>query len=460
MTFMRYAKESIGDYVLVLISSWCCALVVENAFFLSSVAARPGISFAVCALLLLVLFAVSYKRKWLGLGAGIYVLLLAALVVASLALSTGENPYDDAEGNYLYLVVVLILSATASFLLTRTLPGSVVWLLVVTFACSTVQALYESNALIETLGAVFCALALVVYRNFMLGLVRADVARSTSRFAGITTALTAVLASGALACAAWFLIIAPLSPGTLSIKLITDYRHLPIVELRGVADEQPELNLEMTSDQLTDGTAYTTDDLVKGASDVVISARQLLNQIVTGGGNSGAGTGTDAGQEGGLDSESTDEQYDAQSYTSVFPVIVLVLAVIALIALLVGAFFLIRRRMRMRRLRRMLAQEPAKQVTSLYLFLLSRFERLGFTLGKGSTLSEYAAHTASHMATFDGEAKVSFAKLTRIYEACLYGGVQPDEDQTVLFVAYYLAFWKAARAYLGNYHYFFKSFRL
>ncbi len=463
MTLLRYLKSQAGEFVLLLVTAASFSCVIENAFFLSSVSNRCPLTFAAVAVLLAVLYLAAYQRRRMAFGIVCYLAVLAAMIALSLGLSSGEDLYADAEGNYLYLVLCIAFSATASFLLTRAVAGAALWFLVTAFLCSVVQAFYQCNDLVASIVASAGALVLVIYRNFAIGLVRADVVRGASRASGLVAALSVVASCAVVALVAWFFVIAPLGPGVLEIKLITEYRQLPIDQMRGVVDEQPVFNLELTTDRdhlLDDDYRYTTDDLVRGESDVIISAQQLLDQMTVGGGTTDAGAGTDAAKDGGLDQDSLEEDYDAQSYSNVFPLIVVILVAIAVIVALVAGFFALRRRRRIKRLQAMLEAPPADQARGIYQFLLSRLGRIGFSVPQGFTLSEFAQAQSGRMAIFDAQAGVSFVDLTRVYEQMTFGSRVPTDDDIVPFVAYYLAFWKAARAYLGNCKYFFKSFRL
>lgn len=461
MSLFAFLKSRFGEYLLLLVGAATFSYVSWYAFFLSSAQAPLAWCFGVNALLLALLFVVSFKRAYLLRGAIAYLVLVAVVMAGALFLSTGENIYADTEGNYLYAAVMMVFSATASFLLTRSRVGSAIWFLFVAFACSLIQGFYQNNAVVASLVAAGCALVLLVYRNFEKGLMGADVAQAGARNGKLFTSVVTVVGVGALACAIWFLVIAPLSPGVMKIALITDYKQLPIVELKGVADEQPQLNMDMTSDTTVDGFKYTTDDLLEGPSDVIIYAQELLNQLWTGGGVSDAGQGNDSGTQSGLDEDSTDQQYDAQSYTVDFPFIVAVLAGIAGVILLVLACILLRRLWRRRRLEKMLAlPSKSEQVQALYTFLLTRLKKLGITVPAGATLGDFARNSTARLSVFDAQAKVPFAQLTQTFEKCAYGGAEPETEDVVPFASYYMNFWKAARSQLGAFKYFFKWFSL
>lgn len=464
MTLGAYLKSNAGELLLVLLSVWSVSAVGFNAFHLDGMVESGGyplralLALAVCAALLLVLYVASYRRKQLVTGVLAFVGLLALLVAAALVLSSGDNPYDDVEGNYLYFVLVMAFAATGGFLLTRTLAGSALWFVACAFACSVVQAFYQTDEIALSVVATLSGLALIVHRNFRLGLVRSDVAGRPAHAGVFAASVVPVCAVGMLALGVWFGVIAPLDPGVQKVTLITDYRQLPIEQLRGTADEHPVFNFDMKSDTLVDGFAYTTDDLKEDPnSSTVIDARSVLEQQQR---QQAEQDSSGGGQTNTLDEDSTQQEYDAISWSEVFPYIIVALVASVLAVAAIVAFFLVRRHLRMRRLRNMLSQPPREQVESLYLFFLGRLRRLGFRVPVGMTLAEFSANSARSMDMLTEETRVEFDRLTRTYQACAYGGLEPAEDDVVPFVAYYLSFWKAVRTHLGNLKYFFKSFRL
>jgi ABC-type multidrug transport system fused ATPase/permease subunit len=465
MSLGTYLRQNTGEYLLLLLSVWSVSVVGFNAYFLDSLldsagyAARAALALGVSAILLLALYAASYRRRRLVIGAIGYLLLLALLIGASLALSAGEDLYADTEGNYLYLALVMAVSATGGFLLTRTLGGSALWFLAAAFSCTVVQAFYQTGEVVLSVTASLSALALIVHRNFRLGLQNADVVRKASHSGTFVSSVTPVVASGALALLAWFVIIAPLDPSVMKITLITDYRQLPIEEFKGTADEHPTLSFELTSQELVEGFPYTTDDLKEDPNALVtIDAASVFEQQLQQQVEESAAAGS--GAHDVLDPDSEEETFDPLSWSVVFPMIIVAIVVTVLVILAIVAYFVGRRLWRRRRLRRMLAQSPRAQIESLYLFTLSRLARLGFKVPRGMTLSEYAKNSARSMDMLTEETRVAFSELTEGYEAVSYGKCEPTEAEVVPFVAYYLGFWKAARTHLGNLRYFFKAFWL
>ena len=477
MSFASYMRGNVGEFALVALCAWALAGVGLNAFFLDGLAAALGyggrlalVGFVVLVLVGL-LYAVSYKRSRLALGVVVYALAVAALVAVSVLLSTGGAPYEDVEGNYLYFAVVVCASSTGCFALTRTLAGCAGWLAAVSLVCSAVQAFYESGEVVLSIVAVLTSLALIVHRNFRLGLERATSAQRPSHLRNFVAAVVPVAVVGAVAAGLWVGVIAPMAPGEVKVALITDYRSLPIEEYKGTAEEYPVLDTSMTSENLVDGERYTSDlrpPKEDPASDVVIDGRAMLEQDLEQAVADAASAGdaqAEGAQSGGavedvLDDEDQNPEWDTQSYTDEFPWALLAILVALLAVAVVLAYFLGRRAWRMRKLESILALSPREQVAELYRFQLARLARLGMPVPDGVTLSEFSASNARKLEMLDEEARVAFTDVTRIYEACAYGAVEPSEDEVVRLCAYYLGFWKGARAYLGNVRYFFQSFRL
>lgn len=470
MTFGRYMRSALGECILVVLAAWSVCTVAMNAFYLDGMREALGywgrslLALGAVSVLAGVLYFAAWNRRRMAAGLVIYAVLVAALLFASVVLSSGENPYEDAEGNFLYLAALLAVATTACFALSRTLAGCAVWFAAAAISCSVVQAFYESGEVAMSMVAVFSSLALIVHRNFRLGLLRAESAGMPSHGRMFWASVAPVAAVAAVALLAWFAVIAPMSPDVAKVTLVTDYRQLPVDELKGTAEERPVLNYDMKTENLIDGFRYTTDDLKEDPqSDVEVDARSMLEQQLqqrvdamgaVDGGSSGSGSRED------FDWDAPDEEYDPISWSETFPWIAVGVALAVLLVAAVTAYFVGRRVRRRRRLEHMLCLPPRAQVEAIYQFLISRMERVGLAVPDGVTLGEYARASARQMEVMDDETKVAFADVTAAYERCAYGHVEPTEDDVVPLAAYYLGFWRAARAHLGSVKYFFKSFRL
>ncbi len=459
-----------GEFLLLFFSVCAVSTVALNGFFLDGVteqlgwAGRAGIVCCINFVLLVVLYAATTSRKNMLVFGIVYAVLLCVLLLIALAVSGAENIYDDAEGNFLYFAFVCIGFATAGFLLTRTLLGCCVWFVAVAFTCSVVQGFYRTEELFASVLCAFCALALIVYKNFRLGVESAQVTSNKKASGGFLQAILPVCGVFVAALALWFFVIAPLNPAVVRITLVTEYRTLPFEFLKGTAQEKPQLDFSYTSDNLVDGMQYTTDDLVQDAnSSTEIEANSLLQQReqqkVTG---TQGNTATDSGGSTSptLDNDSPEEQFDAISYSWEFPWVILAIVLAVLFVCAVAAYFVARRAYRTHRLKTILAKKPAEQVKQLYNFELKCLGKLGFSVPKGATLNEYAHNSTREFEVITSVCRVPFSTLTKTYNACTYGRHTPTESEIVPFVTWYLNFWRAAYKQLGPIRYFFKSFRL
>lgn len=454
--FLRRKAAGLCELLLVWLSAWSVSVVGFNAFFLESASMKLPASLLLTGALTGILLGGKGSAAKSAAKVMAYLAVSAATIMTCLGLSTGDAPYADAEGNCFYFAVVAVACPAAAYLLTRTTRRCAAWFAVTAFTCSLVEAFYQRGELVFSIFAVLATLTLCIYRNFQTG---AGQAGGDGGATGFCTSLAAACLAIGAGIAVWALVIAPLNPGVIKVTLVTDYRQLPIVQLKGVANQQPTLDYSLSSNQLTGGERYTTDDLYKGVSDIVVSAKSVLDKLAAGG-QGQAGQGDGGGSSGTLDRDSTQQDYDARSYTASVAPALIALVVVAVLAALIALAIVLRRRSRARRLARMLAQEPLQQMESIYLFLLRRLARMGFTVPAGMTLTEFAAAQQRRMAVLDAETGVSFARLTDVYVERTCARTEPNKDELAGFVAYYLGFHKAARAYLGRFKYFFKQFRL
>ena len=472
MSVARFMRQRAGEILLVFVSAWAMAQVGFNAYYIDGVQHTP-LAPALVALFVLELYLASYRRKSIALGFAFTAVLAAVVVGAAMVLSVNEGgPQVDEEGNYLYFALVIVVTSVACFLLTRTVAGCAVWFVAVAFLCSVVQAFYLFDEHVFSLAASSSALVLVVYRNFTRGMLGAQVLGKMNRPRAFAGALVPVAGALCLALVAWFAVIAPLNPGVLEVKLITDYRQYPVEELKGTVSERPVFDTSLTTDKLVDGERYTTDDLYtqKGADDKVDARalKDLLQEQQQGNADAGEedgegnqGASSDAGMADDLDPNSIDPEFEAIDYSDEFPFVWIGIALLVLLAAGIAAYFVLRRRARRARLERLLDAQPKDQLSGVYLFCLERLGRLGFRVPEGTTLSEYARTSARSMDVLTAETGVPFETVTRSYVECsAYGGREVTDEDLVGAVAFYDGLWRGARSYLGNFRYFFRSFRL
>jgi hypothetical protein len=435
------------EFVLVALCACALAYTLLDGFYVSpALQASPLPAVVVCVCVLL-LFAVCAKRGRMLLGGALYAALCVVALIAAAAATPSGQFFEDTESNYFIFVMVLILTATLSFLLTRNRAGIGIYFALGAVLAGLIQLFYERNEVLLTCIFVFAALALLVYKNYQQGMSQAAVQAQAHFVPGILVAALTTLLACAVGLVVWFGVISPLSPSAAEIKLITEYRALETVQVKGLSSEYQTPNLDTTSDD-TNQDSRTTDYVSESLDGTQIPA--------TGNAQSDPNNGQVEGTFEGLNLDSLQDAFDLQSNPQNWP---LLLIFIIPIILIVG-YFVLRRAWRTQRLNQMRALGPDGQFEQMYLYLLGKFGRLGMRVPHGQTMLEFAKSVESTIYPFENASGVKFADLAQSYTKLAYG-IKPVSEQDISNIeAFYKSFWRAARKYLGNVKYFFTSFRL
>lgn len=446
MKFSTYIRFAVWEFLLVALASTALAYTLLDGFYIAPQLQYSPIPAAIALAVLVALYAISFNRRTLRVGAVVLTVCLITVLGASIALSPAE-PMQDAEDNYFYFTLVCVVVPVLVFLLARRRGGTAILFIGGTFACALIQFFYMRYELLWTFVFLASALALIVYKNYQLSARTATSVGKLSFAAGFGVSLATVLVAVGLGSAVWFGIIAPLDPGAVQIKLITEIRALETVPVQGSSDEFLTPRMDLTSDK-TNNDERTTDDLKQSEDGRPEPARPKDETTKE---------DEQSGSLMGVDLDSIVESFDFESNA---PQAWLILGVLMLIPLSIAAYFIGRRLYRNHRLKKMQKLEPVEQVQALYGFLMSKLAKVGFALPAGSTVLEFARNNVGTMERMDAETGVDFWAITDVYADVTYGKRQPTSDQLQLFHQYYKGFWKAARKQLGAMRYFFKSFGL
>ncbi|MCD8316413.1 MAG: hypothetical protein LUB61_03280 [Eggerthellaceae bacterium] len=158
----------------------------------------------------------------------------------------------------------------------------------------------------------------------------------------------------------------------------------------------------------------------------------------------------------GLNLNNIQEIFDLQANPQNWPIYLIIFLIILLIVL----YFILRRVHRNRRLAKFRDLGPNQEFEQVFLFLMDRFSRIGINVPKGQTILEFGVSSSTALRFQDIISGVNFEDLTKSYNATVYGNRDVSDESVSGIESYYKAFWKAARKQLGNFKYFFKSFRL
>lgn len=441
-----YIKGVAGEFLLVTVVTVALAFTFLQGFKIGDTLLGSPLTYVVLVLEVVALFAVASSRRTLL--PGCLALLMALVVCCVVGLGATEGAVtQDSAGNWLLGVLLMALCGVAPFALSRGRAGTALLFIGGVFMGSWTQFFFEAPVLAPSLVFLLACIALLVYKNYLCSVRAAMSARKVSFPVGLATGVATAVLAVAVGALAWFAVIAPLSPGVVDVKLITEYRALEEVQARGVSQERMLSNLDLTGSETTTGTR-TTDDLRVEEDGIPMPARPLETQH----------TEEDAsGSFTGLDLEELQEDFNVRA-NPLPPALLGLLALLPLLA--VVGYFVGRRRWRTRRLERIRALPPTQQVRALYLFLTPRLARVGFGIPNGQTPLEFAQGNVSAFSVLDAAAGASFLEATRAYVRVAYGKHEATQEEADCLVAYYQGFWKAARRQLGNLRYFFMSFRL
>lgn len=451
MTAAMYFRSVAGEFVLVALASVSLSYILLDGFYVAPEVQQTPLPGVLATVLALVFFLVSYNKKSMRIGTPLVVLVLVVLWAAG-ALTSPDGQYlVDTEGNNLIFLMTVSLTSLVCFLLSRRRFGTALLFIIGVFLAAFIQFFYEFFEVGWTVTLVFSTLALIIYKNYQLSVRAVDTLKKVKFLPGFAVSLGAVCLAVGMGCVVWFGIIAPLNPAAVDIKLITEYRALETLFVKGTSSIYQTPNLDLSSDQVGEGERTTDDLQIDEVDGVKTPAHSKETQVPDETQYDPSGTFL------GVDFDSLQELFDSQTFEQPS---VLWWLLLLLIPLALAAFFVGRRIWRAKRLERYVSRGSRQGVIAIYTFLVSRLARLGMGIPRGETLLDFAESTAATLGRIDAVTGVKFANLTKTYVGVVYGEEAVKEQQIEEFKRYYEGFWKASRSYLGNVKYFFKSFRL
>ncbi len=444
-----FFQSTVPDFLLVLVLAAALSYTVSYGFHSAwDYRSNPVLVAALTVPPLLALFVSSWSKKALGPSIVAFVAVSVVMLAVAGALSpdplVGEGGPADTAGNYVIFVLIVIVVALVSFLLSRRTAGLVFLLAGAIVACGLIQFLYpewmtEQPGIPATLLIILAAGMLFIYHCYKQSVYSANRVKRTS-FAGATgfSALIA-LACVLVGLGVFYGVVQASGLTTPDIKLFEEYVSPPVDENADDYELTEEVGDETSSN--TDDTQSQTNQEGDGASpssigDVVSGAildSALANVIA---------------QATGLDLGSTDDDGDETSRWIILQITSLVLAILAILA--VVAVILLQRYRRTWRLKRIASKSNAYQAWFLYTFLLGRLRRLRIRKPAQLTPLEFAVGFSRAMVPFTRDADgVDFVEVSSAYQDAVFGGLQPSDEELDRVKGYYRAFFKNARKYVG-----------
>ena len=429
-----FMRTVLWECLLCIVTSVALSYTLASVFYASqpfqTLAGLAGMVVA-CGVLTVALFASTFSTKaslYGALGIGVAVV---GCVVAGFATSSAPTPMEDVVGNNIYIVLVVVLSTLAVFFLTRRKLTSLVLVVLGIYLCALVEYLYWYGHVVSfvvfALGAV-ALFAVRSYRNDVSASEGGQLAFGAVAASGAAITLVAALVAGGL----FVLVVSPLHPQNVVVKLVTEHYRVDEVEVRGIASTMSIPGDTRTS-QTNDQTSLSSN---------MVGDRTNAPNANEGEGDSGSSEGAVQTPFGML----------AALLLGLPPwaPFALLLGIVALVAAVIGTKLLLRKR----RYNKMLAGGNERATNALYLFFLERFKRLDVPELGSATLGEYVRNAAETFNKFEsGTGTPDFATLTNIYTRNVYGGSGVADAELGQFKDYYHVFYKRMRKFAGTLKY-------
>lgn len=448
MSPRRYLARVAPEFALLVVAVTCLATVVLQGFVVApslqfNVALTAGLS----CLLQAVLFAAAYRRRnavWGVLG---YLALSAAIVAVGLATSAGTDPLADTEGNNLAYCAVLVVANLLAFALSRTPGGMLALVAAGLFSCAFVQYVYHADLVAPTVAFAACLVALYAVRAYARGVHAADVPAKPAHLQAAAAGVAVAAVALGLSWAVWALVVAPLNPGHVTVKLFTEYRAFETVEVENPVDVQRVENPDETTVTLTDETVYGDipvqidgdDPALASIQDFVDDAREY------------------AGEQDTFRMEADEDGVYLYTYAvPTFWWLLWLLVPVALVAGAVAARLWLRRRARAR----IAACAPREQVGRVYTALLRKLDRVGLGKPPAQTPAEFARAARARMDAFAAPlgAGPGWAEVSAAYERAHFGGAEPTDEELAACWRLYDGFAACTKKRVGRLKYWFRYF--
>ena len=233
MSISAYIRSHALDYVLCVVAASALSFTVCSAYYATQpLQAYPFAFVAACALILVLLFAIAYNTRTIVVGGLAFAGLVVAAAVWCVLSNPNMLPLEDVEGNRLLVLLPLVLTPLGVFLLSRRRVGCIILILLGAYICAIIEYLYWYNHIMAAALFLVGAIALLVVRNYSDTVQRAQAGQVAFGSVGIT-GLGMVLLAALAATSLYILVIAPLNPPSLQVKLFTEYRSAEEIEVFG-----------------------------------------------------------------------------------------------------------------------------------------------------------------------------------------------------------------------------------
>ena len=433
MGFFAYLKSSCWDFLLCALAASGLAYTVFSGFYASQpLQSAPWAIALACMAALMLLFCIAYRTTTAIAGSIAVVVVVGIAVVALQGTNPGVSPVDDVEGNFTIALLSFIVVVTGVFLLSRQVSGCVILLVLGVVVCAVVEYLYRYGHVLALAVFFAGAVGLLAFRYYQKGIADSDTERLSFSSVSIAALAMCAIALG-FSFGVYKVVVEPLDPPGVEMKLIVEYRRAEEVEIAGTGAISAEFGGGQTEEQDEESQdEFTAPDTFP---DNILYALGLTSEQI---GNAGTAT-----------------LLERIVKLALFAI----LALLLVIALVIVARKLVRRH----QFRKMTEVPNEEAVRNLYGFFLSRFAKLKIPHPQDMTPLEYCGNYKTMFDQFEAAGNAdapNFGSVTDLFVRTSYGSERMADEQVEVCKQYYRAFYKRACSYVGRIKYLYKFFVL
>ncbi len=420
-----YIKTHICEYFFTLMISFGFAINVASSFVIEKeVFGNYVFMILVVSFLNLSLFAAGINKKTTIAGIAIYV--LAALSAMAYIVSTGKLiSLEGEKSGYTLMAIILVVSTTFVYLITRNRKLFIVFIPVLTLVCAAFKFLEYPVSSIGFILLVVGAGLELIYKVYYESLIDASIGSYKIQHFMVQSIVIAIIVS-CITFPVYSFIIKPADLPTREIKLTTKLLSWDVIEKIGISSKTEVLSDTIKSDKTTDKNLPKEEPEEKPTQENNDEKTQK--------------------QKTEVPAFAIKYNYKEPSDIWVFfiPFVILTIP------------FVIKYLLRKKRKRKIEELSPEIGCLYLYNYFLQKFKIAKIAKTDSLTLAEYVENNREDLSAFSLGTDVSFEQITDIYTREIYGGYIPSEHDYKMFKNFYYAFFKSMKDYIGKTRYIFK----
>lgn len=449
MGFLQYLRYQLWEFLFGTCATVALVYVACTGFDCTRpLQGNPLIIIGISALLTAYLCCISYRPLVTVTGSLVLLVALAGATVACWQAAGVASIVDDVAGNYAPFVLIEGLAAVLVFVLSRRKVTLLVLLVGGVILCAAIEYLYFLGHLIPTLIFAAAVTAWYAYRNYQRNLLNSE-SESMSFGAASIAGLALCIVALAAGVGIFTLCIQPLNPPNIVVKLITQHVRVDTEDVRGVGD-----SVSVENDKLFSNNVNEQIDASNAGSKNASQGKSMEDA-----GQNENGDATE--NSGGAVGLSADADQDAGGAVSLEIPSWLCVAILPGLLIFTVAVIVIRKLLRRRRWRAIVALPPQDRMRASFLYFMRCFQKMKVQQPGTLTLGEYLISVQDALQSFEQTTDAPrFNRITKSYCDVAYGNAVPSSDELSEVECFHDVFYRRARKFRGGLRYLWLFFRI